>query len=92
MYILTIAGKEKKGAYSVVDDNGEKILYIFEQEDDAIRYSMMLEEDKQYPDMNVIEVDDKVMISTCESHGYNYAVITENDIVVPPSNAHHDII
>ena len=52
----------------------------------------MLEEDKQYPDMNVIEVDDKVMISTCESHGYNYAVITENDIVVPPSNAHHDII
>ena len=92
MYILTVAGKEQEGAYSVIDDNGEKILYIFEKEDDAIRYSMMLEEDKQYPDMNVIEVDDKVMISTCESHGYNYAVITENGIVVPPSNAHHDII
>ena len=44
MYILTIAGKEKEGAYSVPDGEGDKILYLFTEEDDALRYAMMLEE------------------------------------------------
>ena len=34
MYILTLAGKEKEGAYSVEDDTGQQILYLFEEEDD----------------------------------------------------------
>ena len=29
MYILTLAGKEKEGAYSVEDDDGQQILYLF---------------------------------------------------------------
>jgi len=45
MYILTVNGKENDGAYSVKDDEGEHILYLFEQEDDALRYAMMLEDD-----------------------------------------------
>ena len=87
MYILTIHGKENEGAYSVRDDEGDNILYLFEQEDDAVRYAMMLE-DNGSPKMHVIEVEDEVMIKTCESHDYNYAVITPNDIVVPPSTKH----
>ena len=58
MFILTIAGKEREGAYSVEDDNGDQILYLFEQEDDAERYVMMLEE-QDYPEMNILEVEDK---------------------------------
>ena len=81
--ILTVAGIEHQGAYSVHDDDGDKILYIFEQEDDAIRYAMMLE-DQDYPEMHVLEVEDRVVLATCENHGYNYAVITPNDIVIPP--------
>ena len=87
MYILTVHGKEREGAYSVQDDEGEHILYLFEEEDDAIRYAMMLE-DSGSPKMHVIEVEDEVMIKTCESHDYNYAVITTNDIVVPPATKH----
>ena len=90
MYILTIAGKENDGAYSVTDDDGEQVLYLFEEEDDATRYAMMLEEE-DYPEMHVIEVDDEVMIKTCEAHDYNYTVITENDIVIPP-DIKHDFI
>ena len=55
MFILTIHGKETEGAYSVQDDEGEHILYLFEQEDDAVRYAMMLE-DSGSPKMHVIEV------------------------------------
>ena len=45
MYILTIYGKETEGAYSVADDEGDQILYLFEEEDDAMRYAMMLEDE-----------------------------------------------
>jgi len=85
MYILTIDGKEQEGAYSVKNDDGEDILYLFEDEDDATRYAMMLEENG-YPDMHVIEVDDDLMIKTCSIHGYNYSIITPNDIVIPPDS------
>ena len=87
MFILTVAGKENDGAYSVKDEHGEQILYLFEEEDDAIRYAMMLEEE-DYPEMHVIQVEDEVMIKTCEVHDYNYTVITEDDIVVPPDTKH----
>jgi hypothetical protein len=83
MFILTINGKEKEGAYSVTDDEGDQILYLFEEEDDAVRYAMMLEED-DYPEMHIIEIEDEVMLKTCELHGYQYTIITPDDIVIPP--------
>ena len=90
MYMLTICGKEREGAYSVQDEDGNHILYLFEKEDDAERYAMMLEDD-DYPEMNVLEVEDEIMIKTCKVHGYNYTVITEDDVVIPPK-VEHDFI
>jgi len=90
MFILTLNGKETEGAYSVKDENGEQILYLFEEEDDAVRYAMMLEEDG-YPEMHVIEIEDKIMLKACELHGYEYTIITSNDIVIPP-NTDYDFI
>ena len=83
MFILTVEGKESEGAYSIPDENGEQVLYIFEDEDDAIRFALLLE-DQDYPEMHVFEVDGKVVIKTCELHDYRYSVITRNDIVIPP--------
>ena len=90
MFILTVAGKENDGAYSVTDDDGNQILYLFEEEDDAVRYAMMLE-NSEYPEMYVLEVEDEVMIKTCQVHNYNYTVITSDDIVIPPK-VKHDFI
>ena len=92
MFIITVAGKEKEGAYSVVDDDGEQVLYIFEEEDDAMRYSMQLEE-MDYPKMKVLKIEDDLMIKTCELHGHKYTVITPDDIVIPPdTDTKHDYI
>ena len=91
MFLLTVAGKENNGAYSVVDEDGDQILYLFEQQDDAMRFAMQLE-DKDYPEMNVMEVEDEVMIKTCELHGYNYTVITPDDIVIPPDSDYNDYV
>ena len=90
MFILTVAGKENEGAYSVTDDDGNQILYLFEEEDDAVRYALLLE-NSDYPEMHVLEVEDEVMIKTCQVHDYNYTVITSNDIVIPPK-VQHDFI
>ena len=90
MFILTINGRESEGAYSVTNDEGEQILYLFEEEDDAVRYAMMLEEN-DYPEMRVIEIEDDIMIKTCEIHDYRYTIITPNDIVIPP-DIEHDFI
>ena len=90
MFILTIHGQEEDGAYSVQNEDGNHVLYLFEEEDDATRYAMQLE-DQDYPEMHVIEVEPEMMMGVCEDHGYEYTVITRNDIVIPPLSK-HDII
>jgi len=93
MYILTIHGKENEGAYSVRDDEGDNILYLFEQEDDAVRYAMMMGDisDKEPNPMEVIEVDGELAIKTCKMYNYKYAVITPNDIVIPPRSSNDNL-
>jgi len=56
MFIITIDGNEDQGAYSAKSEEGQQILYMFEQEDDADRFAMMLE-DKDFPKMKVMEID-----------------------------------
>ena len=87
MYIIAVEGKEKEGAYSVVDDEGDQVLYMFMAEDDAIRYAMQLEE-LDYPKLKVLEIDDEIMVKTCEMHDHKYSIITPNDVVIPPDSSH----
>ena len=86
MYLLTINEKQDNGAYAVLNRYGEKVLFIFEEEDDAERYAMMLNVDEEDSSLSVIEVDDSLAIMTCKRYNYKYAVITPNDIVIPPKN------
>ena len=87
MFLLTLRDKKDEGAYAVDDGYGDKVLFLFEDEDDAERYAMMLELEKtNYSEMDIIEVDDELAIKTCKMHNYKYAVITPNDIVIPPKH------
>ena len=52
----------------------------------------MMLEDKGYPEMHVIEVEPATMIAMCETHEYDYTIITSNDIVIPPDKKNHDLI
>ena len=85
MYLLTLDKKQENGAYAVLNRYGEKVLFMFEEEDDAERYRLMLESDEDKK-MDVIEIDDALAIRTCKMYNYKYAVITPNDIVIPPKN------
>ena len=83
MFLITLDGKEDEGAYSVLNSDGKKVIFFFQEEDDAIRYAMMLEEEGM-PETNVIEYDDDILIKTCEVTGNLYTVVKPNDIVIPP--------
>tara|TARA_Y100001938_G_C8093952_1_gene436905 strand:+ start:501 stop:776 length:276 start_codon:yes stop_codon:yes gene_type:complete len=85
MFLLTLKDKKDEGAYAVHDKSGNKVLFLFEEEDDAERYAMMLE-DEEETEMTVVEVDDELAIKTCRMYNYKYAVITPNDFVIPPKN------
>jgi len=43
-------------------------------------------EDQEKTVMDVVEVDDELAIKTCKMYNYRYAVITPDDIVIPPKN------
>ena len=87
MYLLTLKTRKEDGAYAVQDSQGDKVLFLFEEEDDAERYAMMLEDDDKYKkEMAVKEVHDELAIKTCKMYNYKYTVITPNDFVIPPQN------
>jgi len=90
MFIITGKTENQEGAFSVIDQYGEKVLYIFEEEDDAIRFSLQLE-DVGVDGMEVVEVDDELMIKTCEFHDHKYTVITPDDIVIPPEISYDNL-
>ena len=85
MFLLTLKDRKEDGAYAVQDQYGEKVLFLFEEEDDATRYALMLE-DQEEKEMEVVEVDDELAIKTCKVYNYKYAVIKPDDIVIPPKN------
>ena len=83
MYLLTLKNKGDEGVYAVDDRRGNLVLFLFEDEDDATRYAMMLEEDEE-KEMVVVEIDDDLALKTCKLNNYKYAVITRDDIIIPP--------
>jgi len=84
MYLLTLKDRRDDGAYAVLNRYGEKVLFMFEEEYDAERYAMMMNDQEDNAALNVIEIEDALAIRTCKMYNYKYAVITPNDIVVPP--------
>ena len=82
MWLLTEEGR-REGAYAVKDNEGEKVLFLFQNEDDAERYKLQLEDNEEVG-MEVVEVEEDVAIKACEMYNYKYAIITQNDFVIPP--------
>ena len=76
MYLLTLKDRRDDGAYAVLNRYGEKVLFMFEEEDDAERYAMMLNDDED-ADLNVIEIEDTLAIRTCKM--YNYKLFDSRD-------------
>jgi len=85
MFIVTLEN-HPDGVYSVFDQEDDRVIPIFEEEDDAVRYHMMLEDDEDYPPMQIVEVDDHVIITACQERGHKFSIITADDFLIPPDD------
>ncbi len=83
MYVIAMKENEKDGAYAVRDEDNEKVVFCFDEKDDAERYALLLESEGN-PTMKVVELDDMVAIAALNETQTKWAIITPEDIVVPP--------
>jgi len=83
VFILASKNSSEQGAYAVENQDGENVLFFFEEEDDADRYAMLMEAE-QNRSLSVVEIEEGLAIRTCKMYNYRYAVIKPEDIVIPP--------
>lgn len=86
MFILTLKGHET-GVFSLVDDLGDQVIPIFEEYDDAERYFGMIadQSQKEIP-LEITDIDAEVIIAACDEKDQKYAIITSDDLLIPPDN------
>ena len=85
MFVLTIED-HPEGVFSVFDDLKNRVIPIFIAPDDAERYLLMMEEDVDYPPMQVVEMEDHVIIGACQDRGQKFSIITPDDFLIPPAD------
>ncbi|BAZ52866.1 hypothetical protein NIES4103_55310 [Nostoc sp. NIES-4103] len=77
------AHTENEGIHTIRVGDRNKIL-MFESEDDALRYALMLEA-QDFPTPTVEALDAEEIKEFCESAGYEWEIVPENsDLIVPP--------
>ena len=57
MFIVTLED-QPEGVYSVFDAAENRVIPIFTDVDDAERYLMMLQDDEDYPSMQIVKMED----------------------------------
>ena len=83
MFVLTVAN-HPEGVFSLHDDEN-RVIPIWTEVDDANRYLMMIQEE-DYPDMQVVEMEDHVIIGACQDRGQRFSIITPDDFLIPPDD------
>lgn len=83
MYMLSSDDENNAGAFAIEDDYGVKVIYFFEEEDDAERYLGLLEAD-DYPPMTVVEIEKDIAIKACQHYNYRYVVVKPDEFLIPP--------
>ena len=82
MFILASKNSAEQGAYAVENQEGENVLFFFEQEDDADRYAMLLMADEDRS-LSVVEVEEGLAIRTCKMYNYRYAAVSYTHLTLP---------
>ncbi|MBE9213535.1 DUF3110 domain-containing protein [Plectonema cf. radiosum LEGE 06105] len=81
--LLFNARTENEGIHTVRIGDRNKVL-MFESEDDATRFALMLEA-QDFPSPAVEPMDRSEIERFCESADYDYELVpTDGDLVVPP--------
>jgi|TARA_Y100000385_G_scaffold269187_1_gene307002 hypothetical protein len=84
-YVLSLVD-QPEGVFSLIDSStGERIIPIFEDQDDAERYAIQLLELRNGPTLQIIEIEKELIVAACEEKEHGYAIITIDDFIIPPT-------
>ena len=83
MFVITLKD-HPQGIYSVFDDSEIRIVPLFIEQDDAVRYVMALAEDDENPELQIMDVEPEHIINACRSQGQRYSIISPDDLIIPP--------
>jgi Protein of unknown function (DUF3110) len=82
--ILFNARTDNEGIHTLRIGDRNTVL-MFETEDDATRFALMLEA-QDFPPATVERIDDDDVIAFCRDADYDWQMIGEGELAVPPEN------
>ncbi|MGB3693684.1 MAG: DUF3110 domain-containing protein [Spirulinaceae cyanobacterium] len=83
VYVLLFnARTENEGIHSIQISGRNQVL-MFESEDDATRFALMLEA-QDFPLATVEEIDSEEVESICRDAGYGYKLVEQGTLELPP--------
>ena len=85
MFVITLKD-HPQGIFSVFDEDETRIVPLFEEADDAVRYVMQLAESEEQPELQIMTVETEQIIQACRSQGQKYSIISADDLIVPPED------
>ena len=83
MFVITLKD-HPQGIFSVFNEKEDRIVPLFEQADDAVRYVLQLGEDEGNPDLQIMNVEPEHIIHACRTQGQKYSIITADELIIPP--------
>ena len=83
MFVITLKD-HPQGIFSVFDEKEDRIVPLFEEQDDAVRYVMQLAEDEENPELQIMNVEPEQIIPACRAQNQRYSIISADDFIVPP--------
>ena len=82
--LLFNVGTDNEGIYSRKIGDRDEVL-MFEEEDDATRFGLMLEA-QDFPTASIEEMDEDEIKAFCESVGYEAILIPSGSLEIPPEH------
>lgn len=83
VYVLLFNARTENEGIHTLRIDGQDLVLMFEHEDDATRYALMLEA-QDFPEATVEGMDQADIEEFCESAGYGCRLIPEGSLTMPP--------
>jgi hypothetical protein len=83
VYVLLFNARTENEGIHTLNVDGQDVVLMFEHEDDATRFALMLEA-QDFPEATVEGMEQAEIEEFCESAGYSCRLVSEGSLAMPP--------
>lgn len=83
VYVLLFNARTENEGIHTLNVDGQDVVLMFEYEDDATRFALMLEA-QDFPEAAVEGMDQAKIEEFCESAGYGHRLVSKGSLAMPP--------